>query len=1036
MKSGQSLVTQLYFATSAKYRKLKARVDKSIQSGRFKKLSQRKRTSLLAKLKRLYKRLRDLHLQLKLAGATAAFSLVTSFGASAQTPGPFVQNDAANPLPAPYRIEQPRVAVVDIDGDGDLDIFTGNYDGDIQFFRNNNGAGPLTSVKRFTEVTGSGNPLSGVNKGQYAAPAFVDVDGDGDFDMLLGVNNPNYDGGTGYSGYDYYPKPFFFRNTGSATNPIFVEETGASNPFDGAYGPKYGVSIPVFVDIDGDTDLDLFIGGRYSNDLYGPNDAANYYENNGGVFTRTSHNLTGYLSDNSFRKTSMTFADLDLNGELDVIFSDGYGDLRCFIEASSEYNEQTGLWDPVDKSGNPMHNFYMYKGSPVFADFDGDGDLDLIVGQASNSRVSVQYFENTDGAFSFGAKNDLNISPMGGVDVGREASPQFMDLDGDGDLDAIIGAKYNYGSIPEIFVFIRDEDGDFVADQDHPIVQGLDAVGYGYPIRDIIPIVVDIDNDGDIDLIICRDDDVLFLKNEDGDFINQPSLFPSFNSTNASELSLTFIDMDNDNDLDALFGNEDDPARIEYFENQANPSNPSAVQVPNFISAAPPAPFDALTFGSNPNPNITAIDLDNDGDRDIVIAETYYFQSGYNGYRTKVRYFENNGDGTFTEGTTPVGDQFDALSYINFADIDGDGDLDGFIGTGYLNLTGGQVLYFENTNPAPTPALATTTLSYKFGTGPIVVDANLTLADADGDNIIRATVSIQNFQPGNETLTFNPQAPVTASFNTTTGVLTLQGKATLAVYQAILRTVSYNYTGPDPGTRKRTEGRTQSLSRTVAFRVTDQDNTAGQPASRTINIASDPPPPVINNPPVITASTLTTVINNRVTIDLTTIITDPDGNLDPLSFKVIDNVLPTPGRRGNASIANNILTVDYAGTDFAGTDFVTIEACDSDMLCAAAELTIEVEGDIIVRNGFSPNGDPFNPFFRIDNITSLGAENKVSIFNRWGDRVFEIDNYNNADRKFDGKSDGGKELPSGVYFYKIEFKNGRPELSGYVTLKR
>jgi len=58
------------------------------------------------------------------------------------------------------------------------------------------------------------------------------------------------------------------------------------------------------------------------------------------------------------------------------------------------------------------------------------------------------------------------------------------------------------------------------------------------------------------------------------------------------------------------------------------------------------------------------------------------------------------------------------------------------------------------------------------------------------------------------------------------------------------------------------------------------------------------------------------------------------------------------------------------------------------------------------------------------------------IFNRWGDKVFETENYDNSTRRFDGTSDDGKDLPSGIYFYKIEFVNGSPELEGYLTLKR
>ena len=93
---------------------------------------------------------------------------------------------------------------------------------------------------------------------------------------------------------------FFFRNTGSGTNPVFTEQTGVNNPFDGITGTtsKYGIqeAIPVFVDIDGDSDKDLFIGSSYTSDYFGPHDAVKFYENTSGNFALASHYLTSYLA--------------------------------------------------------------------------------------------------------------------------------------------------------------------------------------------------------------------------------------------------------------------------------------------------------------------------------------------------------------------------------------------------------------------------------------------------------------------------------------------------------------------------------------------------------------------------------------------------------------------------------------------------------------------------------------------------------------------------------------------------------------------
>jgi gliding motility-associated-like protein len=99
-------------------------------------------------------------------------------------------------------------------------------------------------------------------------------------------------------------------------------------------------------------------------------------------------------------------------------------------------------------------------------------------------------------------------------------------------------------------------------------------------------------------------------------------------------------------------------------------------------------------------------------------------------------------------------------------------------------------------------------------------------------------------------------------------------------------------------------------------------------------------------------------------------------------------------------------------------------------------VVLEGTTDINIYNALSPNNDGKNDFFNIQHIELIEPDNKVTIYNRWGDTVFEVSNYNNDDRVFKGVSTNGKELPSGTYYYKIEFQSGLEAKTGFLSLKR
>ncbi|EHQ44250.1 gliding motility-associated C-terminal domain-containing protein [Myroides odoratus] len=105
-----------------------------------------------------------------------------------------------------------------------------------------------------------------------------------------------------------------------------------------------------------------------------------------------------------------------------------------------------------------------------------------------------------------------------------------------------------------------------------------------------------------------------------------------------------------------------------------------------------------------------------------------------------------------------------------------------------------------------------------------------------------------------------------------------------------------------------------------------------------------------------------------------------------------------------------------------------------------------LEGDIVIYNLVSANGDGRNDYFKIDKIQKF-PDNKVEIYNRWGTRVYETKNYDSNGNVFRGNSEGkgtlgkGGKLPTGTYFYIVTYQykdaNGsRPiKKSGYLHLE-
>lgn len=230
------------------------------------------------------------------------------------------------------------------------------------------------------------------------------------------------------------------------------------------------------------------------------------------------------------------------------------------------------------------------------------------------------------------------------------------------------------------------------------------------------------------------------------------------------------------------------------------------------------------------------------------------------------------------------------------------------------------------------------------------------------------------------------------------------------------------------------EGQTNSSFITPAISTTTTyyvaiNNGACESArtSVTATIQSCVTPPAISTQPI--SATVGSVSN---TVNLIPLITVFTGTVDINSLTVVSQ----PQSGAKATIANGQLTVDYTGIAFTGKETVGVRGCDTNGSCSVAQFEIEVVGDIVVYNAVSPNGA--NPTLELKyiNLIPETQNNMVLIFDRWQNEVWRGENYNNNTVVFRGDSSDGTALPTGTYFYKIDFAGGRRSRTGFISLKR
>ncbi len=292
-------------------------------------------------------------------------------------------------------------ALVDIDADGDLDLFIGGWSvGVLKFYRNTGTVVDPQYALEDADWNYIRHPLS--------RPTFADIDNDGDYDCFIGGQNGRIE---------------FLRNTGSPSAPSWSAVDPAWKGI-GVYqndnpGNPSHYTAPAFADIDADGDLDLFVGRYQPGDLV-------MFENTGNaalpVFGVTNN---PYMSINVGLSSAPAFGDIDDDGDLDLFVGDIDGTLTMYRntgtaqvaewgETNSNYlGVDVGTWSvPAVANINPSIN-------SVWQEQLTTGTASLTNGVASLSYICATQIEV--------GYPDVALYRSGVFDTGMEA-PVYREL--------------------------------------------------------------------------------------------------------------------------------------------------------------------------------------------------------------------------------------------------------------------------------------------------------------------------------------------------------------------------------------------------------------------------------------------------------------------------------------------------------------------------------------------------------------------------------------------------------------------------------
>jgi hypothetical protein len=343
-------------------------------------------------------------------------------------------------------------------------------------------------------------------------------------------------------------------------------------------------------------------------------------------------------------------ADLDLDGDLDILFANG-GDYESAGEpVSSSAWLNDGSAGFTDATAEVLGEHALLTRVIKVGDLNADGLPDIVMGTTFNTQSRLLL---STGPMAWTDATATNL-PAAELSIG---DLELGDVDGDGDLDIAIadwGDANPFEAQGRMHLWRNDGSGAFTDDTDAAMPTTL--VGFSWEIE-----LVDVDNDWDLDLAIsCKQcsTSLLYVNDGSGTFTDESAArMPAF--TNNYEF--TPIDLDGDGFLDLVTINDGTPSEAGFPEHVLRNDGTGA-----FTDATAEWWPDAQNPGFDDNV-VVALDVDSDGDADFIVGSL----DGPD------RLLENDGTGALTmhpeafEGPAGLGTLFMAVG-----DLNGDGRPD------------------------------------------------------------------------------------------------------------------------------------------------------------------------------------------------------------------------------------------------------------------------------------------------------------------------------------------------------------------------